>query len=165
MKTSKHFTSKHKTSPPWNGRRLVHSKEMIGHRAGRSPCAHSIGKFFLCYIVLFVLETSAPGLSGHYWKKILLIMMGHKRCQILRYLVSKTLYFCTPNVELEMGSNLTTCAYFSKFGGSNEPRKLPHEFYRISTVPTASASHEVGCPRKLGSRVRITQYIPLYQYK
>ena len=32
-----------------------------------SPCAHSIGKFFLCYIVLFLLETSAPGLSGHYW--------------------------------------------------------------------------------------------------
>ena len=29
IKTSKHFTSKHKTSPPWNGRRLVHSKEMI----------------------------------------------------------------------------------------------------------------------------------------
>ena len=29
INTSKHFTSKHKTSPPWNGRRLVHSKEMI----------------------------------------------------------------------------------------------------------------------------------------
>ena len=29
IKTSKHFTSKHKTSPAWNGRRLVHSKEMI----------------------------------------------------------------------------------------------------------------------------------------
>ena len=29
IKTSKHFTSKHKTSPPWKGRRLVHSKEMI----------------------------------------------------------------------------------------------------------------------------------------
>ena len=28
-KTSKHFTSKHKTSPPWKGRRLVHSKEML----------------------------------------------------------------------------------------------------------------------------------------
>ena len=43
------------------------AKEWFGHRAGRSPCAHSIGKFFLCYIVLFLLETSAPGLSGHYW--------------------------------------------------------------------------------------------------
>ena len=29
IKTSKHFTTKHKTSPPWKGRRLVHSKEMI----------------------------------------------------------------------------------------------------------------------------------------
>ena len=25
-------------------------KNWFGHRAGRSPCAHSIGKFFLCYI-------------------------------------------------------------------------------------------------------------------
>ena len=43
------------------------AKKWFGHRAGRSPCAHSIGKFFLCYIVLFLLETSAPGLSGYYW--------------------------------------------------------------------------------------------------
>ena len=43
------------------------AKKWFGHRAGRSPCAHSIGKFFLCYIVLFPLETPAPGLSGHYW--------------------------------------------------------------------------------------------------
>jgi len=43
------------------------AKKWFGHRAGPSPCAHSIGKFFLCYIVLFLLETSAPGLSGHYW--------------------------------------------------------------------------------------------------
>ena len=47
------------------------AKKWFGHRAGRSPCAHSIGKFFLCYIVLFLLETSAPGLSGHYWYMIL----------------------------------------------------------------------------------------------
>ena len=37
------------------------AKEWFGHRAGRSPCAHSIGKFCLCYIVLFSSETSAPG--------------------------------------------------------------------------------------------------------
>ena len=48
------------------------AKKWFGHRAGRSPCAHSIGKFFLCYIVLFLLETSAPGLSGHYWYNLLL---------------------------------------------------------------------------------------------
>ena len=41
------------------------AKKWFGHRAGRSPCAHSIDKFFLCYIVRFLLETSAPGLSGH----------------------------------------------------------------------------------------------------
>ena len=38
------------------------AKKWFGHRAGRSPCAHSIGKFFLCYIPPFLLETSAPRL-------------------------------------------------------------------------------------------------------
>ena len=67
-KTSKHFTSKHKTSPPWNGRRLVHSKEMIW----ASRWSVALRTFYrqmlsvLYYIVLFLLETSAPGLSGHY---------------------------------------------------------------------------------------------------
>ena len=61
------MTSKQVTSPPWNSRRGAQAKKWFGHCAGRSPCAHSIGKFFLCYIVLFLLETSAPGLSGHYW--------------------------------------------------------------------------------------------------
>ena len=61
------MTSKQVTSPPWNSRRGAQAKKWLGHCAGRSPCAHSIGKFFLCYIVLFLLETSAPGLSGHYW--------------------------------------------------------------------------------------------------
>ena len=54
--------SKQVTSPPWNSRRQVHSKEMVW----ASPCAHSIGKFFLCYIVLFSSETSAPGSPGNY---------------------------------------------------------------------------------------------------
>ena len=61
------MTSKQVTSPPWNSRRGAQAKKWFGHCAGRSPCAHSIGKFFLCYIVLFLLETSAPGLSGRYW--------------------------------------------------------------------------------------------------
>ena len=52
------------------------AKKWFGHRAGRSPCAHSIGKFFLCYIVLFLLETSAPGLSGHYWYSTCKWMVG-----------------------------------------------------------------------------------------
>ena len=50
------------------------AKKWFGHRAGRSPCAHSIGKFFLCYIVLFLLETSAPGLSGYYWYDICILL-------------------------------------------------------------------------------------------
>ena len=42
------------------------AKKWFGHRAGRSTCAHSIGKFFLCYIGLFSSETSAPGSPGNY---------------------------------------------------------------------------------------------------
>ena len=32
-------------------------KKKFGHRNGRSSCAHSIGKFFLCFLVLFSFET------------------------------------------------------------------------------------------------------------
>ena len=39
-------------------------KTRFGHRSGWSPCAHSIGKFFLWLIGVFFLETSAPGLPG-----------------------------------------------------------------------------------------------------
>ena len=60
-----HFKAKHHHHGTAEG--SFTAKKWFGHRAGRSPCAHSIGKFFLCYIVLFLLETSAPGLSGHYW--------------------------------------------------------------------------------------------------
>ena len=64
------------------------AKKWFGHRAGRSPCAHSIGKFFLCYIVLFLLETSAPGLSGHYWYMIVCdSYVRHPVCFCLRDLV------------------------------------------------------------------------------
>ena len=41
-------------------------KKKFGHRNGRSSCAHSIGKFFLGYIVLFSFETSATGSPGNY---------------------------------------------------------------------------------------------------
>ena len=41
-------------------------RKKFGHRNGRSSCAHSIGKFFLCYIVLFSFETSATGSPGNY---------------------------------------------------------------------------------------------------
>ena len=38
----------------------------FGQRNGRSSCAHSIGKFFVCYMVLFSFETSATGSPGNY---------------------------------------------------------------------------------------------------
>ena len=44
-------------------------RKKFGHRNGRSSCAHSIGKFFLCYIVLFSFETSATGSPGNYLYK------------------------------------------------------------------------------------------------
>ena len=40
------------------------AKKWFGHRAGRSPCVHSIGKFFLCYIVPFLRKLPPPGLPG-----------------------------------------------------------------------------------------------------
>ena len=83
-----HISSPHVTSQPttllhltpqatsWHQNRSHHhhgtaeglftAKKWFGHRAGRSPCAHSIGKFFLFYIVLFPSETSAPGSPGNY---------------------------------------------------------------------------------------------------
>ena len=81
-----HSSSPHVTSQPstllhltpqatsWHQNRSHHgtaegsftAKKWFGHRAGRSPCAHSIGKFFL-WLIFFFFETSAPGLSGHYW--------------------------------------------------------------------------------------------------
>ena len=50
------------------------AKKWFGHRAGRSPCAHSIGKFFPCYIPLFSSETSAPGSPGNYLYIDILLM-------------------------------------------------------------------------------------------
>ena len=41
-------------------------KKKFGYRKGLSSCAHSIGKFFLGYIVLFSFETSATGSPGNY---------------------------------------------------------------------------------------------------
>jgi len=42
------------------------AKKWFGHRAGQSPGADSIGKFFLCYIVVLSSETSAPCSPGNY---------------------------------------------------------------------------------------------------
>ena len=40
------------------------AKKWFGHGAGRSPCAHSIGNFFLCYIVFFLLTLPPPARPG-----------------------------------------------------------------------------------------------------
>ena len=83
-----HSSSPHVTSQPstllhltpqatsWHQNRSHHhhgtaegsftANHWFGHRASRSPCAHSIGNFFL-WLIVFFFETSAPGLSGHYW--------------------------------------------------------------------------------------------------
>ena len=44
----------------------AHKNLGLGHRTGSSPCAHSIGNFFLCFIYsFFPSETSAPGSPGN----------------------------------------------------------------------------------------------------
>ena len=62
--TSWHQNKSHHHHGPAEG--SFTSKKWFGHGAGRSPCAHSIGKFFLCYLILFSSETSAPGPPGNY---------------------------------------------------------------------------------------------------
>ena len=62
----KHITPKRMTSQPCNGKSFVQTQKKFGHRNGRSSCAHSIGKFFPGYIVLFSFETSATGSPGNY---------------------------------------------------------------------------------------------------
>ena len=72
------------TSQPCNGKSFVQPQKKFGHRNGRSSCAHSIGKFFLCYIVLFSFETSATGSPGNYlymyFFKVVLYQIGIFRC-------------------------------------------------------------------------------------
>ena len=63
------------TSQPCNGKSFVQTQKKFGHRNGRSSCAHSIGKFFLGYIVLVSFETSATGSPGNYLYNILYIQM------------------------------------------------------------------------------------------
>ena len=43
---------------------LCTAKKWFGHGAGRSPCAQSIGKFFLCYILFFLLKLPPPARPG-----------------------------------------------------------------------------------------------------
>ena len=76
------MTSKQVTSPPWNSRRGAN-----GHRAGRSPCAHSIGKFFLCFWVLFLLKTSTPACPGTAGNPFLRLLKEDVFCRFLNEIV------------------------------------------------------------------------------
>ena len=65
IKTSKHLTSKHKTSPPWNSRKLVHSKGMVW--AWRWSVA--LRTFYrqilsLLYVFFFLLKLPPPARPG-----------------------------------------------------------------------------------------------------
>ena len=53
-------------TPPPNGMAdgWFTQKNWFGHRTASSPCAHSIGKFFLWFIVLFLLELPPPACPG-----------------------------------------------------------------------------------------------------
>ena len=63
----KHITPKQNDITAMQRQKLrSNPKKKFGHCNGRSSCAHSIGKFFLCYMVLFSSETSAPGSPGNY---------------------------------------------------------------------------------------------------
>ena len=75
--TSQPTTLLHLTPPAtsWHQNRPHHrhgtaegsltAKKWFGHRAGRSPCAHSVGKVFLCYyIVPFILKLPPPARQG-----------------------------------------------------------------------------------------------------
>ena len=104
------------------------AKKWFGHRAGRSPCAHSIGKFFLCYIVLFLLETSAPGLSGHYWYITYIyqyVYTGPSRKiqdQIPNHFFPSEIRVCIPN---EIGVSL----WFADPAGGSAIEKAHHSHH------------------------------------
>ena len=78
IKTSKHFTSKHKTSPPWNGRRLVHSKEMIW----ASRWSVAVRTFYRQ--ILSVLYSSFP--FGNFRPRLVrALLVNHYKPSILGY--------------------------------------------------------------------------------
>ena len=52
---------KHNQPPRKRHHQAEWLKARFGHRTGWSPCAHSIGKFFLCLKVIFPLKPSASG--------------------------------------------------------------------------------------------------------
>ena len=66
VKSQTHHPKSHDITAMQRQKLRSNPKKNLGHRNGRSSCAHSIGKFFLCYMVLFSFETSATGSPGNY---------------------------------------------------------------------------------------------------
>ena len=65
-----------------------HKKLGFGHRTGSSPCTHSIGKFFLWFIVFFPLRLPPPARPGTTCKiyYLLIILLSSKASGLPRYL-------------------------------------------------------------------------------
>ena len=155
-----HSSSPHVTSQPstllhltpqatsWHQNRSHHhhgtaegsftAKKWFGHRAGRSPCAHSIGKFFL-WLIVFFFETSAPGLSGHYWYMIYLdlccIMLGPFLCCFVFVLESFGFVVICDSPEIagdETWFCLILCQQkiLNKIKQTNSPQHCPHQNLR-----------------------------------
>ena len=63
--TTETQTASTKTPPPdRTAEGWCATKNRFGHRTGWSPCAHSIGKFFLWFICFFSLKLPPPARSG-----------------------------------------------------------------------------------------------------
>ena len=77
IKTSKHFTSKHKTSPAWNGRRLVHSKEMIW----ASRWSVALRAFYRQ--ILSALYSSFP--FGNFSPRLVRALLVYTNCDMCRF--------------------------------------------------------------------------------
>ena len=77
--TSKQIT----TSQPWNGWRLVHSKNSVWSSPWKSPCANSIGKFFL-WLIVFFLGNFRPRLARLYLYEVMILQLTITRNRIWR---------------------------------------------------------------------------------
>ena len=61
------------------------AKKWSGHGAGRSPCAHSMGKFFLCYIPFFFFWNFRPRLARELLVYPCIITYLHIRRTYIKY--------------------------------------------------------------------------------
>ena len=110
-------------------------RKKFGHRNGRSSCAHSIGKFFLCYIVLFSFETSATGSPGNYLYKYIRCegTSNNSRCSSVDFQESNPLtgVFHTNNMD-------------NASGWSGRPSGILSSFRKIAANITSKNSKTAG---------------------